>query len=426
MKEFNKVIGYKDVKVELERIADMMVNSDKYKALGVKTTSGLLLYGEPGVGKTLMAKCLIKASKREAFTIRKDAPDGDFVKQIKTTFDEAKEKAPSIVFLDDVDKFANEDINHRNAEEFVTIQSCIDDCSDEEVFVIATANDLDNLPSSLLREGRFDKTIEVLPPTGKDAEEIIKYYLSSKKVAKDVDCKEIARFLDGRSCASLETVLNEAGVYSGFEGKQKIDMKDIIRAFMRVVYKAPEYTDKEDTKYLRNIAVHEAGHTVVAEILEPESVNIVTVKKHDGSIGGFTSYDQDENYFQDKQFMETRVMSLLAGRAATEIVYGKVDVGATSDLQRAFRVVERFVDDYCGYGFFFCEGLVSRGESNELLGRKTYAIQTEVERYYQMTKKILIDNRELLDKLTDALEKNKTLVYRDIQDIKKTCKLVIN
>ena len=421
MKEFNRVIGYKDVKVELERIVDMMVNPDKYRDLGVRTTRGLLLYGEPGVGKTLMAKCLLKASKRKSFTVRKDAPDGDFVKLIKSTFDKAKDEAPSIVFLDDIDKFANEDKHHKNAEEFVTIQSCIDDCKDDEVFVIATANELECLPNSLLREGRFDKNIEIEAPKGKDAEDIIKYYLSSKKIDKNLDYKEIARFLNGKSCASLETVINEAGVYAAYENKKCIDMDDIIRAFMRVVYDAPEAVKNEDSKYLRQIAVHEAGHTVIGEVLEPESVNIVTVKKHSSSIGGFTSYEQDKDYFMSKHFMENRVMSLLGGKAAVELVYGVTDVGCNNDLHRAFDITERFVDDYCGYGFNYWEG-IGRKSSDNLMERKENFIQNEIERYFQMAKKILIENREFLDKLADSLVDKKTLVYQDIQAIKKTCK----
>lgn len=425
MKEFNKVIGYKDVKIELERIVDMMVNPTKYENLGVKTTRGLLLHGEPGVGKTLMAKCFVKACKRKTFTLRKDTPDGDFVKRIKAVFDEAKEASPSVVFLDDLDKFANEDDRHKNAEEYVTIQSCIDDCKDEEVFVLATANELHCLPPSLLRSGRFDKNIKIEEPRGKDAEEIVKYYLSFKKVSKNIDYKEAARLLDGRSCAALETVINEAGVYSGFEGKKEIDMDDIIRAFMRVVYNAPEKLSVEQSKYLRNIAVHESGHTVVAELLEPESVNIVSVKKHGGNIGGFTSYEQDKDYFLSKHFMENRVMSLLAGKAATEIVYGVVDVGANNDMHRVFSIVSRFIDDYCGYGFTYWEGSTDGGSSNNLLTRKEDIIQNEVERYYQKAKKMLIENREFLDKLTNALVSKQTLVYNDIQNIKKKCQLVI-
>ena len=421
MKEFDRVIGYEDVKVELERIIDMMINTNKYKKLGVRTIRGLLLEGDPGLGKTLMANCFIKASKRKAFTIRKDIPNGDFVKHIKATFDEAKKAQPSIVFLDDVDKFANEDSLHRNAEEFVTIQSCIDDCKEDEVFVLATANETDCLPSSLLRVGRFDKTIEVVAPTGKDAEEIIRYYLSNKKIGKDVDVASIARLLNGRSCADLETVINEAGVYAGYENKKLIDMNDFIRAYMRVAYNSPENLDNEQIKCIRSIAVHEAGHAVVGETLEPGSINLISVKKYHGNIGGITSFKNNDDYFLNKDCMENRVISLLAGKAATEVVLGKNDVGSNNDIHRAFDVVTRFVDDYCCYGFQYFEGVCTRNEGNDLLQSKQKLVSSEMEKYYQKAKTIIIENKELLDKLVEALIDKKVLVYNDIQTLKASC-----
>ena len=417
MKEFNRVIGYEDVKIELERIIDMMINSKKYEDLGVQTTRGLLLHGEPGVGKTLMAKCFIKASKRPAFTVRKDLPDGDFVKFIKNTFEKAKKEAPSIIFLDDMDKFANEDSHHRNAEEFVTIQSCIDECKDDEVFVLATTNDLDAIPRSLLRPGRFDKSIVIDNPEGEDAEKIIKHYLKKKKCAKEVDYKEVSRLLNGRSCAALETVINEAGVYAGYENRKEVSMNDLVRAFMRVVYKAPEKLKFKDDKYMLQTAYHEAGHTIVAETLEPGSVPFVTVKPHDGGTQGFAHIDNDENYFEDKKFMENRVISLLAGKAATEVVYGITDVGCNSDVHRAFDIVQRFVDNYCTYGFNTFEG-ISHREPEYLEQTRATIVSYEMERYYQQAKKLIIENRTYLDSVAKELFDKKVLLARDVQRLK--------
>lgn len=417
LKEFNEVIGYEDVKIELERIIDMMKNPKNYSDLGVTTTKGLLLHGEPGVGKTLLSKCFIKASKRPVFTIRKDLPDGDFIKFIKNSFEEAKLKEPSIVFLDDMDKFANGDRDHRNAEEFVTIQSCIDGCKDYEVFVIATTNDLDAVPDSLLRVGRFDKTIVVENPTGEDAAKIIKHYLQGKKCSKDVDYKQIAKLLDGRSCAALETVINEAGVYAGYEKRKEISMDDLVRSIMRIVYKSPEKINPKSSKeVLDQIAYHEAGHALVGEILEPGSVNLVTIKEHDGNIGGFTSYTNNDDYFANKKYMENRVMSLLAGKAANEIVFGTTDVGSYYDLTQAFHVVKRFVLEYCEYGFNTYSDFSHRG-FEELKDNETRLISYEIERYYQETRKILIQNRDKLDKLAKLLLKNKTLIESQVQAV---------
>lgn len=123
MSGFDKIIGYRDVKAELSRLCDVIKNTDKYKALGVTPIGGLLLNGEPGVGKTLMANCFINESGRKAFVCRKNKPDGEFVNEIKNVFAEATKNAPSIILLDDMDKFANEDDCHRNAEEYVTVPS---------------------------------------------------------------------------------------------------------------------------------------------------------------------------------------------------------------------------------------------------------------------------------------------------------------
>ena len=153
MSEFNKIIGYKDVKSELIRLCDIIKNGEKYKTLGVVLAGGMLLDGDPGVGKTLMANCFIQESGRRAFICRKNKPDGEFVNEIKRIFNEAAENAPSIILLDDMDKFANGDDNHKNAVEYVTVQSCIDEIKGKDVFVLATTNGTRNLPASLIRAG---------------------------------------------------------------------------------------------------------------------------------------------------------------------------------------------------------------------------------------------------------------------------------
>lgn len=415
---FKEVIGYENEKIELERIIDIIVCKEKYQKLGVNTTKGLLLYGDAGVGKTTMANSLIKAVKIKTYTIRKNKPDGDFVNYINDIFVKAKKNTPSIVFLDDMDKFANEDSNHRNAEEYVTIQSCIDDCRNDDVFVIATANDIDHLPKSLLREGRFDKTIEMKCPTGEDAEKIVEYYLKKKKVDENLDYKEIAKLLDGKSCATLETVINEAGVYAAYENRESISMNDIVRSFIRTVYNAPEDIINKDSKYLMYSAYHEAGHAIVAETLEPGSVMIVTIQKNSGNKLGFTAFDQNEDYFESKHFMENRVMSLLAGKAAIELVYGETDVGCNDDMHRAFRIVERFIDNYCTYGFNTFEGICTE-DSEQLKSTKTVLVSYEMQRYYLETKKILINKREKLNNLAKVLIDKKTLIYKDILEIMK-------
>ena len=186
MKEFDPIIGYTEIKNELSQIADMMRNAEVYEKLGVRLPYGLMLYGSPGVGKTLMANCLIKASGRKVFICRKDKPNGEFIKEITDLFEEAAANAPAIVFLDDMDKFANTDTEHTYAEEYISVQSCIDQYKGRDVFVLATVNDIQMLPSSLRRVGRFDRMIEVPTPNNKDAEKILAHYLKDKKAVSDI------------------------------------------------------------------------------------------------------------------------------------------------------------------------------------------------------------------------------------------------
>ena len=419
--DFKKVIGYEPIKLVLERILDMIRNKEKYEKLGTKLPSGVLLSGRPGTGKTLIANQFIKASGLMVFLVRKDKPDGDFVKHIKHAFELAKENSPSIVFLDDMDKFANEDDDHTDAEEYVTIQSCIDDVKGHNVFVLATANNTSKLPNSLIRSGRFDKHIRVKTPTGKDASKIVEYYIKQKNFVNEIDFDEVAKMLDGGSCAVLETVINEAAILAGYNGKEKIEKEDLLKAAMCVIFDAPELAEKKPLEIIKKTAYHEAGHVVVAELLEPESISLVSVLGHDGPTQGVTAYYQDDDfYFSSIDLMKNRVKSLLAGKATTELVYGEVDVGANSDIYRVMSIVERFVDNYCGYGF---DKFARYGSSNELYSRRDDWIAMEVEKYYQEVKKMLIDNREFLDKVAEQLVEKETLTCKDIKEIKASCKI---
>ena len=307
MRKFDMIIGYSAVKKELKQIADTLKNREYYEKLGVSAPRGLLLYGEPGVGKSLMAAAIIEASGRKAFICRKDQPNGDFVKNIKKTFDMAMEETSSIVLLDDMDKFANGDECHPDAEEYVTVQSCIDNAKSKDVFVIATVNNLYNLPRSLRRAGRFDRVIEVMEPQGNDALEIIRHYLQNKNVASDVDPKLIAHIMDGRSCAELETVVNAAGMYAGFERAEAITMEHLLEACLRIVFEVPTKAEDGDdsiccAKLLdancesSQIVYHEAGHAVVSEILCPESVTLAYVYHRQRNKGGLVDCYNDRSY----------------------------------------------------------------------------------------------------------------------------------
>ncbi len=410
MKHFENIIGYEHIKYELEKIIDCINNKDKYEKLGVKAPKNLFLYGAPGIGKTLFAKSFVNSLNRNKYIIRKNKPDGEFVNEINKIITEAMSNTPSVVLLDDLDKFSNNDEIHPNSDEFIVIQSFIDECKDKDVYFVATANYIREMPPSLLRPGRFATKIEVESPTLKDAEAIIKHYLSDKCVDKNIDYEEIARILNGGTCALLEDVINEAGLIAGFNNKAIITMDDIIKASLRVIYDAPEnFADK--TKYqIEMAAYHEAGHAISAEVLEKGSVNLVSIANYFGNKGGITSQTNNENYWFDFNMMENRIVVLLAGKAATEVMLGKNDTGCYNDLSRARRILERFYDDF-GLASF---KVTSRESGPSVLNHKDEWISQKLDEYYQKTKYLLINNKEKFDKLTNYLIDNKTIIRKDI------------
>ncbi|MCR5267179.1 MAG: AAA family ATPase [Lachnospiraceae bacterium] len=416
METFENVIGHESVKAELIKYADVIRNHEKYAALGVQIPSGIMLCGEPGVGKTLMAKAFCSEAGCRVFLIRKDKPDGEFVSHIKKTFDEAKDHTPSIVFLDDLDKFANEDANHKNAEEYVSVQACIDDCKGMGVLTFATVNDVNCLPDSLLRKGRFDKSIDVSAPGGKDAIRVIRYFLSRKQVEDDIDLDELALVMEEETCAELKTIINEAAIYAGFKGKDKVDHDDIIKAFLRTRYDALESSERRNPEILRKIATHEAGHAVVHEVLEPNSVTLVSVCSREYIDSGIVKAHRAEEYHQSCELLENDVITKLGGKAATEVVWGEADMGCAKDVSQAFRMVRGMVDDRCTLGFGSFE---EHSSSQYLLTNKDIVVETEMERYYQKAKRIIAGYRDFLDAIVDALLDHETITYREMQKIRE-------
>lgn len=432
MEAFDHIIGYNAVKQELMQISDTLANSGYYKKFDVLPPRGIMLCGEPGVGKTLMANAVIAASGRKAFICRKDQPNGTFVTAIRQTFEDAAAAAPSIVFLDDMDKFADADRANSNSEEYVTVQACIDNVKGKAVFVIATANSLSELPESLLRPGRFDRIIRIKKPSGEDAEEIVKYYLGQKKHTGAIDASVVAKLMDGHSCAELETVINEAGVYAGFERSDEITTDHFMKACLHTVYDVPnevlndkipdvDLSDKNDL--LTRIVYHEAGHAVVSEALIPGSVTLVTAYNNRVlESGGFTLHDRQVlSKMSERSALRTCIS--LGGMAALDQKFGIRDEGSYGDIGGAF---EEVLDDISGRGsagFSLCSKRGSR-DSDELKTRREQAAASEIEKYYRKAKEIISANRELLEAIARDLSRKAVLTMADISRIEQTCPVV--
>ena len=421
MSAFDKVLGYETIKNELLQICDMLQNREIYKDLGAKLPQGVLLYGDPGLGKTLMAKCFIEESGIPAYTVRRNKGNDDFVGEITDTFAAAKANAPAIVFLDDMDKFANEDSDHRDAEEYVAVQAGIDDVKNCDVFVIATANEMRKLPRSLIRSGRFDRKIGVQCPTDKDADAIVAYYLSDKKVSDDVNMEDLSKMIGYSSCAELETILNEAAVYAAYQRKSSIGMDDLVRSVLRMQYDAPDNFTKTSAEDLRKTALHEAGHLVVCEVLVPESVGLASLRSTGrDSVGGFIHRCKD---LPDSSY---DVLISLAGKAAVELYCSdSCAKGCRKDIERAFNQIRDGISESGTHGFGMIDVADHRfPETSESLNARNEAVtQAELERCMYKTKDILLKNRAFLEAATEALVEKETLFYSDIRALRESVQI---
>lgn len=424
MNAFDKIAGYAALKDELERVAFALREPERCRALGVKPPRGLLLWGKPGVGKTLMARCLIEAAGREVFVCRKDKPDGEFLTELRGVFERAKESAPSVVLLDDMDKFSNGERDRRNEEEYVAIQTCIDGLGEAEVFVLATANDIGNLPDSLLRPGRLDRVIEVEAPRGKDAEAVAERYLREKSRVSDVDAEAVAQLMDGRSCADLEAAVNEAGLLAAWEGAEQITGEHLLRACLWVAYGIPAAAllpdrpdDPENPKRLMTrAACHEAGHALISELLCPGSVSVACIHERVGRSCGFVAYRRPE---EDGTFPPDLLAALraLGGRAALDQRFGLIDPGASDDLQAARELLHARIAEQGCRGFDLLDAAVPEweGQAERQAERQHIAVSAELERCCAYVKRLVAENRRFLDALTRALLKKSVLTGAEVR-----------
>lgn len=415
---FEEIIGYEDIKKELNLTIDMMNNQELYEKLGATVEKGIILQGRPGTGKTTMANCIINGTGRKCFTCRKKSSDGKFLEEIVKTFEEARKNPPSIVFLDDMDKFSDKggEYEDSDAEEFVTIQTCMDEIKDKSVFVLATANKIRKLPGSLLRPGRFGKSIFIRTPTPDESREIIGHYLAKSNANENLDADTISRFLRGESCATLEDVIRRAAAKAAYNRQDAINMDNVIDASLDLVFESPEYDKKYSEDTLRRIAYHEAGHAVVAEILDPGSVSIASIRMSNSDELGFVRYCRKSEEEFTIEYYQNIIRTSLAGRAATELVYGETDLGANNDLHNAYDKAVKIADNFCAYGFTSW----IEDDDIEFVGEnRNRTVALIMEQQYQATKKIIIENRQLLDRMADELMKRTTLIYPEIQAIMK-------
>ena len=411
MSKMDRIIGYSSIKERLLEISDMVKHPEIYEAMGAKAVRGIMLIGAPGMGKTMMAYAFLEACGVSTFILRRNKPNDEFICEIKRVFTEAAKQEPSVILLDDLDKFAAED---RKDDELIAVQACIDEVKEKRVYVIATVNQVYRLPSSLRRAGRFDCQIEVPRPTPEDAEAVVTYYLRGKKLADGVRIQDVAKMMHEKSCAELEAVINMAAAYAAGERKDNIQMWHIVKAFLTHQHGIVG-EGKGDLSQRRHVAYHEAGHVVIAELLRRGAVGIAYVYETvNGERGGIVS--RCKSYYDE----ESEIRGALGGIGATELVYGKVDGGARDDYDLARDEIYEFASrgiygaQYLGLEAYSGTHRISDEKRNLLENLVVY----EMQRNMEWVKKMLVTHRAFLDAVASALLEKKILLYSDLEELR--------
>lgn len=411
-----KVIGYDSIKETLRQIADVLKRPEAYKEKGVSMPRGLLMESAPGLGKRLMASILMEESGRKSFVFRRINEGNTFLGEMKGIFDVAKEEAPSILLLEDLNLYVES--NSPYAPEWACLQACNDETNDADIFVIATTNDTRYMPQSLLRPGRFDYILNLNPPLGKTAEDIVSYYLRDKNLAKDVQISDIVKAMPQVSCATLETVMNLAAINSVYRDHAHVQKEDIIDALLKVVYNLRKTDCEDDSQEHQMIAVHEAAHAVVGEVLHSGSIGIITIRGSHGAIGGmesgFAVYAKSEEEFQDE------IIKTLAGKAGTALIYGIMDIRAAADIKKADQILDIWLCHFAGGGFSGVEPSENR-LSEPRLSYNEAIKSAKLEELYRRAYKILYDNRDFLLAVQKELLEHETLLNSDLAKIRESC-----
>ena len=431
---FKDVAGLPEEREELEEIVEFLKYPKKFTDMGARIPKGILLVGQPGTGKTLLAKAVAGEAGVPFFTIS----GSDFVEmyvgvgasRVRDLFSEAKAKAPCIIFIDEIDAVGR----HRGAglggghdEREQTLNQLLVEMdgfgTNSGVIVLAATNRPDILDPALQRPGRFDRQIVVPAPDVKAREEILALYAKKKKISGEIDLGVLAKNTAGFTGADLENMLNEAALLAARKDQTSITMQDLEDAMVKVLMGPEKKSKVISDKDKKLVAYHEGGHAVVSRFLEhAEPVHQVSIIPR-GMAGGYTMYKNTEDKsFMSKTEMEDKIVSLLGGRVAEQLILDDISTGASNDIERASKIARSMV---MKYGMSDKLGTITFGNDQEevFLGRdinnvKNYSddiaavIDVEVKKIidngYNRARKILEENVDKLHKVAKVLlEKEK-------------------
>ena len=426
---FADVAGIDEAKQELKEVVDFLKEPEKFKKIGARIPKGVLLLGEPGTGKTLLAKAVAGEAKVPFFSMSGSEFVEMFVgvgaSRVRDLFGKARKNAPCIVFIDEIDAVGRKRGSGQgggNDEREQTLNQLLVEMdgfgTDETIIVLAATNRADVLDRALKRPGRFDRQVVVEMPDIKGREEILKVHAKNKKFAPDVDFKVIAKKTAGMAGADLANILNEGAILAARAGRTEITMADLEEASEKVQM-GPERKSKvvpEDEK--RVVAYHEVGHGIVGYIIGGgDRVHKITMIPR-GPAGGYTlSLPEEEKSFHSKKYMLNRIARYFGGRAAEEIIFGKENItdGAGSDIYYATSIAKNIVTKY-GMTEKFGPVFLEATEEDYMLQRKYYSEQTGKEvddeirkiitEQYSRAKNILLEKETIMGPEFEAIMKN--------------------
>ena len=442
---FDDVAGVDEEKEELEEIVEFLKNPKKFTDMGARIPKGVLLVGQPGTGKTLLAKAVAGEAGVPFYSIS----GSDFVEmfvgvgasRVRDLFEQAKKNAPCIIFIDEIDAVGRQrgaGLGGGHDEREQTLNQLLvemDGFSDNEgVIILAATNRPDVLDKALLRAGRFDRQIVVGSPDVKAREQILEVHARKKKLADDVDLKVIAKNTSGFAGADLENVLNEAALLAARRNYKEIGMKEIEDAMVKVTMGPEKKTRVRSEKENRLVAYHEAGHAVVSRYLPTQDpVHQISIIPR-GMAGGYTMYRPTEDKsFMSKTEMEENIVSLLGGRVAEALILNDISTGASNDIERASQIARNMVTKY-GMSEKVGTVMFGGGEGEVFLGRdfaqtKDYSEETaalideEVKRIvqtaYEKAVKILTEHVDKLHAVAGVLMEKEKIEGEEFDNIFK-------
>lgn len=432
---FADVAGLDEAKVEVMEIVDFLKNPKKYTNLGGKIPKGALLIGPPGTGKTLLAKAVAGEAQVPFFSLS----GSDFVEmfvgvgasRVRDLFKQAREKAPCIIFIDEIDAIGRargKNAMMSNDERESTLNQMLVEMdgfgTDVGIIVLAATNRPDVLDSALLRPGRFDRQITIDKPDLKGREDIFKVHLKPIKISKTLDIHKLAEQTPGFAGADIANVCNEAALIAARKNKEAVDMQDFQDAVDRVIgglEKKNKIISPEEKKI---IAYHEAGHAICGWFLEHAYPLLkVTIVPRGTAALGYAQYTPKEQYLYNTDQLNDQICMTLGGRASEDIFFGKISTGAQNDLQQITRIAYSMVTVYgmnekVGNISFYDpqqENAFTKPYSDDTAKLIDYEVRHLIDEAYARTKQLLTEKKEAVEKLANALLEKEVLFQSDVE-----------